>query len=124
MIALGTDVVDIERFKNWPHYTSKMLERIFSPEEIAYCRACPKKSAERFAVRFALKEAFYKALCTAYPDLTFSSLVVARSAQVLHAPDSLPKIIVDWDRLGRSPLLIHASLSHAQKIAHATVVLE
>ena len=30
--------------------------------EITYCLGIPKKAAERFAARFAAKEAFYKAI--------------------------------------------------------------
>lgn len=124
MIALGIDVVDIDRFKNWSCYTDNTLRRIFSYEEISYCRACPIKSAERFAVRFALKEAFYKALCTAYPDRAFSSFHVARCVQVVHKADTVPTVTVDRDRLHCPPMRLHASLSHARHTAHATVILE
>ena len=61
-IAVGIDLVEVGRFANWHTYSDKFLARVFSPEEIAYCRSTPALSAERFAARFAAKEACYKAL--------------------------------------------------------------
>lgn len=64
ILGIGIDSVAIGRFVTW-HQHPKRVARIFSPEEITYCTSVPAKSAERFALRFAAREAVYKALCTA-----------------------------------------------------------
>lgn len=124
MIAVGIDAVDIQRFVRWARYSPKTLGRIFSADEIAYCLECPIKSAERFAVRFAVKEAFYKALCAAYPARSFSSFLVARQIHVINKTPAVPLVLANWEPLQCTPLRIFASLSHAKTIAYATVILE
>lgn len=62
VLGIGIDSVDIARFEQWHTYSHKKLLRVFSPAEIAYSLENPTKSAERFAVRFAAKEALFKAL--------------------------------------------------------------
>lgn len=62
MISLGIDAVEINRFNNFKKYKQKQLEKLFTKNEIEYCLSNLVKSAERFAARFAAKEAFYKAI--------------------------------------------------------------
>lgn len=58
--SLGIDIVEVPRvarlIKN-----QRFLRRIFSGGEVAYCRG-KKNAAQHYAVRFAAKEAVYKAL--------------------------------------------------------------
>lgn len=62
IIGIGIDIVDVKRFETiiyrWQH---KFLKRIFTDSEIRYCNT-KKHPAQRFATRFAAKEAFIKAL--------------------------------------------------------------
>ena len=62
IIGIGVDLVDVRRFESiiyrWKH---RFLQRIFTDEEIRYCNN-KKNPAQRFATRFAAKEAFKKAL--------------------------------------------------------------
>ena len=58
IVGIGIDSVEINRFKNWKTYQYVKLRRIFSENEIAYCLAAPTKIDERFALRFAAREAF------------------------------------------------------------------
>ena len=62
MVSVGVDIVEVGRIADAiDRWGSRFLERIFTPTEIAYCS--PKaRAAESFAVRFAAKEAFAKAL--------------------------------------------------------------
>lgn len=87
IVGIGHDAVAIARFVNWHTYSYKKLRRIFSEQEIAYCLQEPSKSAERFAARFASKEALYKALCQAEHKLPF--LTLCASSEVIstnHGP--------------------------------------
>src|SRR5581483_689091 len=63
-IYMGTDIVSVIRFQEWHLFSQQKLLRIFSQEEINYCLTNSTSRPERFAVRFAAREAFYKALCS------------------------------------------------------------
>lgn len=64
IIGIGTDLCDIRRInKSLDDKGQKFLDRIFTKGEQDYCRAHAKPE-ERFAKRFAAKEAVAKALST------------------------------------------------------------
>lgn len=57
---IGIDIEEVKRFEKYIN-DREALERIFTADEISYC--LPKKDpAKHFAVRFAAKEAVWKAL--------------------------------------------------------------
>jgi holo-[acyl-carrier protein] synthase len=59
--GIGTDLVEIEEFRAYPLVNyPRFYERIFTTAEIKYCQSYADP-AERFAVRFAAKEAVLKA---------------------------------------------------------------
>lgn len=62
IIGIGVDLVDVRRFESiifrWQH---RFLKRVFTDTEIRYCNT-KKHPAQRFATRFAAKEAFIKAM--------------------------------------------------------------
>jgi len=59
--AVGLDVVEINRIRDLSKRNPRFLARIFSDEEIRYCQG-KKLQWQHFAVRFAAKEAVWKAL--------------------------------------------------------------
>jgi holo-[acyl-carrier protein] synthase len=59
-VSLGVDIVEVPRIARLVR-NPRFLERVFSPREINYCRD-KKNAAQHYAVRFAAKEAVYKAL--------------------------------------------------------------
>ncbi len=72
-MELGVDLVEISRIRALAKKNPKFLTRVFSSAEIAYCRA-KKDPWPHFAVRFAAKEAVYKALGRAEIPLTAISV--------------------------------------------------
>ena len=62
ILGIGIDLVDVSRVEaiifRWQQ---KFLKRVFTDAEIRYCNN-KKNPAQRFATRFAAKEAFIKAL--------------------------------------------------------------
>lgn len=62
ILGIGVDLVDVSRIEaiifRW---NQRFLKRIFTDIEIRYCNN-KKNPAQRFATRFAAKEAFIKAL--------------------------------------------------------------
>jgi holo-[acyl-carrier protein] synthase len=129
IIGIGIDTVDIDRFKHWHCYKEKALLRIFCREEINYCLAEPRLFAQRFAARFAAKEALIKAASPLIKiDYTpFSLSNWCKQVHIHKETDGKPIMKVNWTQLGhREPeaLKIHLSLSHTHYCASAVVILE
>lgn len=101
--GIGIDAVEIARFAHWHTYSDTKISRLFSAEEIAYCRACKAKSAERFAARFAAREALYKALCQAYPDEKWLFLQLCKHVTVTRGSHGQPNLNVNWEKLTTKP---------------------
>lgn len=122
--GIGVDTVDIERFALWHTYTQKTLRRIFSQEEIDYCVADVVKSAQRFAVRFAAREALYKALSSAYPHKKIPFLTLCAYTTIIKI-NSRPQIMMHKDfPFDLYDVIIHLSLSHSCTVATAFIVIE
>ena len=128
MTAIGIDLVEIERFKNWHAYADRQLRKVFSTEEIAYCRAIPAKSAERFAARFAAKEALFKALsaysCVPVPLLTLCAATeIQTDHRGAHVRISWKYLQAYYPTLNTNNITIQCSLSHTSTTAGAVVML-
>jgi len=130
ILGIGIDAVDIKRFIAWQHYSPQKLSRILSGEEIDYSFAHPKKTAERLAVRFAAREALYKALHHQCIKQQIPLLLLCKKVRVVHNHFGLPEWIIDWPALKAylaiepSTILIHLSLTHTNEMAIASVMLE
>lgn len=62
--GLGVDLVSIPRMRTTiDRWQARFVDRVFTDDEIAYCRA-RRDPAPHFAARFAAKEAGFKALGT------------------------------------------------------------
>ena len=107
---LGVDLVEIARIKSLARRNPKFLPRVFSAQEISYCRA-KKNPWPHFAVRFAAKEAVYKALGKAEVPLT--AISVHRGA------DGRPSVKIK----GKPVRGLKLSLSHGRDHAVAFAVL-
>lgn len=119
----GVDIVEIARFERFLEQGNDALfQRLFTPAEISYCSG-KKQSAQHYALRFAAKESFMKALGTGLRDgLSWKDMEVVN------------------DRLGKPELRLSGralemftgaglagcflSLSHDAGCAIAMVVLE
>ncbi|MDZ7837127.1 MAG: holo-ACP synthase [Actinomycetota bacterium] len=61
--GVGTDIIEVERVAKAIRDTRSFAARVFTPQEISYCRSKGKEMWQSF-VRFAAKEAVAKALGT------------------------------------------------------------
>ena len=62
-LRVGTDIVDVRSIEaSIERFGQRYLARVFTDDEIAYCRSDARGGAERFAARFAAKEAALKVL--------------------------------------------------------------
>jgi holo-[acyl-carrier protein] synthase len=124
IVGIGVDTVEVEIFIPWRDYSQKKLSRIFSSQEIDYCLEKQDKSAERFAVRFAAREALYKALSYAYPSYSFPFLTLCSRITITKV-DGRPYLTVVGDiGIDLTELVFHLSLSHSRTLATAFVVVE
>ena len=102
VVGIGTDLVEVTRIKAFAQKKGA-LERIFSPQEIAYCQA-RTNCYEHLAVRFAAKEAVYKAL--PFDEVAF------RNIQVTNLENGRPQVVLEDARA--KDLKIFISLSHTR----------
>lgn len=79
MIRVGTDLVQVSRVaESIARFGDRFVRRMFTPDEIAYCTRDPRTSAERYAARFAAKEATLKVLRPQAHWLDWRSIEVRR----------------------------------------------
>ncbi|MCG9478970.1 MAG: holo-ACP synthase [Actinomycetia bacterium] len=62
--GVGTDIIEVERVGKAIRDTRSFAARVFTPQEISYCRSRGREMWQSFAARFAAKEAVAKALGT------------------------------------------------------------
>jgi holo-[acyl-carrier protein] synthase len=124
IVALGLDLVEIARFERvLERRGERLLERLFTGEERAYCEARRARRATHYAGRFAVKEAVMKVLGTGW-----ARGVRWRDIEVERAPGSAPEIalhgvaaaLAERRRIGR----MHLTITHDAGIAAAVVVAE
>jgi holo-[acyl-carrier protein] synthase len=66
IVGLGVDITEVSRIEaTIARHGATFLKRVFTPSEITYCER-HRNRAERFAGRFAAKEATMKALGTGW----------------------------------------------------------
>lgn len=119
--GIGVDVVSIDRMKTViEKWGGRFLTRVFTDQEIAYCNS-KKPPYPSFAVRFAAKEAFIKAIGAEIQVSLMDSEVVLSSKGKPSLKFS-EKINLHFKK--QNILSAHLSLSHEREYAVASVVLE
>jgi len=124
IIGHGIDVVDIARIAAMLRdHGPQFIARCFTDAERAYCESVggAGRRAERYAVRFAAKEATFKALGTGW-----RSGISWRDAGIVHEPSGQPRLVV----AGRCAEIARergiaqwlVSLSHTPAAAMASVI--
>ena len=114
-ISVGTDLIDVARIKKLVRRKS-FLERIFTPEEAAYCKG-KQNAAQHFAVRFAAKEAVWKA----FASQTGLKGISHREIGVKRAPNGQPSVALSR-RLKKHEKYFSLSLSHTKEYALAVAI--
>ncbi len=117
-LGSGVDIIEIWRVGQvLERYGQRFLDRLFTPEEIAYCRGRPPN----LAARFAAKEAVMKALGTGVRGVGWKDIEVVRQ------DSGAPAILLHKRAKNRAQLLgleeITVSMSHSRDYAVAFVVV-
>ncbi len=123
IVGIGIDLEDVDRVRrSIERFGARFLERVYTPAEIAYVEAKANKY-ERYAARFAAKEAGMKALGTGWDQG-----VHWKHLEVVNSPEGCPKLLLSGGARRRADALgatrTHISMSHTRARAVAQVVLE
>lgn len=124
ILGIGVDIVSVGRIRVALERTrtgERFRTRVFTPEEVAYCRE-RHNAHESYAARFAAKEATMKALGRGYGEgLAWRDIEVTRTT-------GAPAVRLAGGALARAQGLgvsrLHLSLSHAGDLAIAYVIAE
>jgi len=120
MVAgIGIDIVEVEKFgKALNRWGNRLLKKIFTPQEIAFCER-RKNRVLSYSVRFAAKEAVSKALGTG-----IRRGVYWKDIEVLDDERSKPTVKLrglPQKIVGNQKLLL--SLSHNDRQSVAIVII-
>lgn len=123
-VGLGVDIVEIERMRTILDRTPSFAERVFSPEECAYCLA-KSNPAAHFALRFAAKEAVVKALGTGFSDgINVRDIEVVRTKGGKPVAKLSGRAFEIAQEQGVRDLPISLSYTHSDAVACAMAVTE
>jgi holo-[acyl-carrier protein] synthase len=123
IVGIGVDIVEVERMRRAvERYGDHFVRRVFTEDEAGYCRRCAHPE-QRFATRFAAKEAALKALGVGWTQgLQFTEVEITNNE--LGAPSiSFSGRALELSR-GLGVERIHVSLTHHRDFAIAQVLLE
>lgn len=119
MLGIGTDLVDIDRFREVLARTPGLIDRLFRADEVAYADRA-HDPVPRLAARFAAKEATLKSLGCGVGAMKM------RDIEVLHHDDGRPELRLHAGALERAHAFGAArftvTLSHTDQLAQAVVV--
>ena len=123
VVGTGIDIAEVPRLEQTiQRFGQRFLHRVFTEAEIRYCESKANR-VERYAARFAAKEAAMKAIGTGW-----NHGVAWRDVEVCRQPGGRPtmefhgKAAEFAARLGAAHVAL--SLSHTAQYAIAQVILE
>ena len=119
IVGIGNDLVDLDRFRRVLERRPSLIDRLFTDSEREYARRRTDPT-ERFAVRFAAKEAVLKAMGVGIGAVDWHDI------EVLRDDDGRPSVALS----GRAAALAveqgiedwRLTLSHSEIVAQAVVV--
>lgn len=123
VLGTGIDIVEVPRLaQSIARFGERFLNRVFTPGEIRYCQS-KANATERFAARFAAKEAGMKAIGTGMRGgVTWHDFEVSRE------PGGRPTLLLRGKAAAVALTLgarrTHLSVSHTEQYAVAYVLLE
>jgi len=123
IVGTGIDIIEVPRVAAAvERFGERFLNRVFTEKEISYCRS-KQNAMERFAARFAAKEAGFKAIGTGWRHG-----VTWRDVEVGREPSGRPTVCFHGEAARFAAKLgvrrASLSLSHTAEQAIAHVILE
>lgn len=123
IVGVGIDLEETSRIRDSiDRFGDRFLDKIFTASELAFCKG-KANAVERFAARFAAKEAAFKAL-----QATWSDGLTWRDFEVLNSAEGAPRLELhgqaEVQARARGVSKTHLSFSHTKHYVTAVVVLE
>jgi holo-[acyl-carrier protein] synthase len=123
IFGIGTDIIEVKRMEKHLEGNDALKEKLFTPAEQAYSESGKVTIWQRYAARFAAKEAFFKALGTGYRfGMAFHEIEVKNDE--LGKPYIEPHGKVKDYLQDQGVIEIHLTISHVKEMASAFVLLE
>jgi holo-[acyl-carrier protein] synthase len=123
IVGTGIDIAEVPRIaRSIARFGDRFIQRVFTDGEIRYCNSKANR-VERYAARFAAKEAAMKAIGTGW-----NYGVTWRDVEVSRIPGGRPTIRFHGkaaefaNKIGARNVAL--SISHTEQIAIAQVILE
>ena len=119
--GIGTDITKVSRFEKWVK-NEEFIKRFFNSQEIMVSGSISAK-CEHYAARFAVKEAFSKALGTGISGFNLQDVFITNDKDgkpKIHIQNNAKNILEN--RCGECNVMV--SLSHEKEFAIAFVVIE
>jgi len=123
IVGTGIDIAEVPRIAQaLARHGDRFLHRVFTEGEIRYCDSKANR-VERYAARFAAKEAFFKAMGTGWMNGTAYNEI-----EIMNQENGKPELTL----LGETAKLVEkmefskilVSMSHLKSIASAIVIIE
>ncbi|MGO8817072.1 MAG: holo-ACP synthase [Terriglobia bacterium] len=123
ILGTGVDIAETSRIERGiERHAERFTRRIFTSAEIEYCEKF-KNRAERYAARFAAKEAAFKALGTGWREG-----IRWVDVEVVHQPSGKPELVLTGkaEEVARTLRVtrMSVSLSHSDRYVVAMVIFE
>lgn len=123
IVGTGVDLCEVPRLRDAiARHGERFKQRVFTPQEIAYAERKANRE-ERYAARFAAKEAGMKALGTGW-----RGGIAWRDFEVVNLPSGRPTLALHGKAAEIAARLavrhIALSLTHTRETAMALVILE
>lgn len=120
-ITTGIDIIEVSRIEeSIKEHADIFLNRIFTKNEINYCSNSNMHKFEKYAVRFAAKEAVFKAL-----DIEDTTNINWTNIEILNKKSKRPYVKLNGELIKYIDKIenIDISLSHIKETAIASVVV-
>ncbi|HEY6444051.1 MAG TPA: holo-ACP synthase [Candidatus Acidoferrales bacterium] len=123
IVGLGLDIAEVDRIEAAiRRHGAPFLERLFTPAEVSYCER-HRNRFERYAARFAAKEAAMKALGTGWSQgVRWRDIEVTREVTGKPTLRLAGATLQIAERMGVKNISI--SITHSGNLALAQVVFE
>jgi len=123
IVGTGVDIAETSRLEEGlERHGERFTKRLFTPAEVAYCERF-KNRGERYAARFAAKEAAFKALGTGW-----GSGVRWLDVEITHQPSGKPELVLTGRAQevarGLGVTRMAVSISHSDRYVVAQVIFE
>ena len=120
--GIGCDIVKVARFEKW--IGTSLIERFFNEKELIKESASLQRKCEYYAIRFAAKEAFSKALGTGLSGFSLKDVYIEKNDGGKPFLRAENEALAQVEKLFGKDCVFHVSLSHEKEYAVSYVIIE